>query len=163
MAHSRILQFEICKQSEYDKYDIEVLNEYTLSENQLPDFVDYTSETYLLEKDFERFVASLPEGVFDMNKEEMSLTYIKRPDDYIKNYFDTIKAEANKLSVDDFYNCKCSTWKLEKVLKNFENHYMIYSSAFDYAMYLKNWIIQIVQCEKIGTKFYLGGVLDYHY
>ena len=107
------------------------------------------------------FVAyGLPEGMFEVNEEEMSLTYIKRPDDYIKKYIDTIKTEANKLSFEDG---NLSTWRLQKTIENFGNMYMVYSSEVDYARYVNDWIFEIAECEKIGTKFYLGGVLSYRY
>ena len=98
--------------------------------------------------------------MFEVNEEEMSLTYIKRPDDYIKKYIDTIKTEANKLSFEDG---KISTWVLQKTIENFGNMYMVYSSEVDYARYVKDWIFEVAECEKIGTKFYLGGVLSYRY
>ena len=41
--------------------------------------------------------------------------------------------------------------------------YMVYSSEVDYARYVNDWIFEIAECEKIGAKFYLGGVLSYRY
>ena len=41
-------------------------------------------------------VSDLPNGMFDVNEEEMSLTYVKRPDNAIQEYFDKIKEKADK-------------------------------------------------------------------
>ena len=41
MAHSRVFQFERFKKSEFDEYDIELLNENTLEESQFPPIVNY--------------------------------------------------------------------------------------------------------------------------
>ena len=105
MAHSRVFQFERFKKSDFDENDIEVLNEHTLEESQFPSIVNYWRDCDDIEdikEDFKYFVAyGLPEGMFEVDEEEMSLTYIKRPDDYIKKYIDTIKTEANKLSFED--------------------------------------------------------------
>ena len=164
MAHSRVFQFERFKKSDFDENDIEVLNEHTLEESQFPSIVNYWRDCDDIEdikEDFKYLVAyGLPEGMFEVNEEEMSLTYIKRPDDYIKKYIDTIKTEANKLSFEDG---KISTWVLRKTIENFGNMYMVYSSEIDYAIYVKDWIFEVAECEKIGTKFYLGGVLSYRY
>ena len=164
MAHSRVFQFEKIKKSEFDDNDIELLNENTLEESQFPFAVDYWREYDDIEdikEDFKHLVTYvLPEGMFDVNYEEMSLTYIKRPNNYIKRYIDAIKAEANKLS---FEEGKINTWKLLKTIEKFESVYMIYSSDIGCAMFLKDWILELAECEKIGTKFYLGGVLSYKY
>lgn len=164
MSHSRVFQFERFKKSDFDENDIEVLNENTLEESQFPPIVEYWRDCDDIEdikEDFKYFVAyGLPEGMFEMNEEEMSLTYIKRPDDYIKKYIDTIKTEANKLSFEDG---NLSTWRLQKTIENFGNMYMVYSSEVDYPRYVKDWILEIAECEKIGAKFYLGGVLSYRY
>lgn len=138
MAHSRVFQFERFKKSDFDENDIEDIKE-----------------------DFKHLVTyGLPNGMFDVNYEEMSLTYMNYPNDYIKRYIDTIKAEANKLS---FEEGKINTWKLLKTIENFGNMYMVYSSEVDYARYVNDWIFEVAECEKIGTKFYLGGVLSYRY
>lgn len=164
MAHSRVFQFEKIKKSEFDDNDIELLNENTLEESQFPSAVNYWRDCDDIEdikEDFKHFVAyGLPEGMFEVNEEEMSLTYMNYPNDYIKRYIDTIKAEANKLS---FEEGKINTWKLLKTIKKFESVYMIYSSEVGYARYVKDWIFEVAECEKIGTKFYLGGVLSYRY
>lgn len=164
MAHSRVFQFERFKRTEFDEYNIELLNENSLEESQFPPIVEYWSDCDNIEdikEDFKDFVAyGLPEGMFEVNDEEMSITYIKRPDDYIKNYIDAIKTEANKLSFEDG---KISTWKLQKTIENFGNMYMVYSSEVYYAMYVNDWIFELAECEKIGAKFYLGGVLSYKY
>ncbi len=164
MAHSRVFQFERFKKSDFDENDIELLNENTLEESQFPSAVDYWRDYDDIEdikEDFKHLVIyGLPNGMFDVNYEEMSLTYMNYPNDYIKRYIDAIKAEANKLS---FEEGKINTWKLLKMIENFESVYMIYSSETDYARYVKDWIFEVAECEKIGTKFYLGGVLSYKY
>lgn len=164
MAHSRVFQFERFKKSDFDENDIEVLNEKTLEESQFPSAVNYWRDCDDIEdikEDFKHLVTyGLPNGMFEVNYEEMSLTYMNYPNDYIKRYIDTIKAEANKLS---FEEGKINTWKLLKTIKKFESVYMIYSSEVGYARYVKDWIFEVAECEKIGTKFYLGGVLSYRF
>ena len=36
MSHSRVFQLETFKKSEYDKHDVEELNEFSLEQNQFP-------------------------------------------------------------------------------------------------------------------------------
>ena len=40
---------------------------------------------------------------------------------------------------------------------------MVYSDENGYPIYIKDWIIGVAKTCEIGEKFYLGGVLDYHY
>lgn len=164
MAHSRVFQFEKFKKSDFDENDIELLNENTLEESQFPPVVGYWRDCDDIEdikEDFKHLVTyGLPEGMFEVNYEEMSLTYIKHPNNYIKRYIDAIKTEANNLS---FEEGKISTWKLLKTIENFESMYMVYSSDVNCARFIKDWIFEIAECEKIGTKFYLGGMLNYQY
>ena len=40
---------------------------------------------------------------------------------------------------------------------------MVYSAEDGYPIYIKDWIIGVAKTCEIGKKFYLGGVLNYHY
>ena len=156
MSHSRVFQLETFKKSEYDEHDIEELNESKLEHNQFPhpNYVDYWQNSENVADDFNWLVQSgLPKGMFEVNKEEQSITYVKRPDEYIQNYIDNIKAEVKYLS----------TWYLKRILLNNNNEFMVYSDENGYPIYIKDWIIGVAKTCEIGEKFYLGGVLDYHY
>ena len=166
MSHSRVFQLETFKKSEYDKHDIEELNEFSLEQNQFPhpNYVDYWQNSENVADDFDWLVKSgLPDGMFEVNKAEQSLTYVKRPDEYIQKYIDKIKAEVDMLSLESFYSNDFSTWYLEHILLNNDNEFMIYSSENGYPIYIKDWIIGVAKTCEIGKKFYLGGVLNYHY
>ena len=165
MSHSRVFQLETFKKSEYDEHDVEELNEFSLEQNQFPDpsYIDYWKDSEDVEDDFNWLVQSgLPEGMFEVNKEEYSLTYVKRPDEYIQKYIDKIKAEADKLSLEWLYSDKFSTWYLERTLRNGDNEFMVYSAEDGYPIYIKDWILGVARTCEIGEKFYLGAVLDYH-
>ena len=166
MSHSRVFQLETFKKSEYDEHDIEELNESKLEHNQFPhpNYVDYWQNSENVADDFIWLVQSgLPKGMFEVNKEEQSITYVKRPDEYIQNYIDNIKAEVKYLSLEKFYNEYFSTWYLKRILLNNNNEFMVYSDENGYPIYIKDWIIGVAKTCEIGEKFYLGGVLDYHY
>ena len=166
MSHSRVFQLETFQKSEYDKHDVEELNEFSLEHNQFPhpNYVDYWRNSENAADDFDWLVKSgLPDGMFEVNKAEQSLTYVKRPDEYIQKYIDKIKAEVDMLSLESFYSNDFSTWYLEHILLNNDNEFMIYSSENGYPIYIKDWIIGVAKTCEIGKKFYLGGVLNYHY
>ena len=166
MSHSRVFQLEFFKTSEYDEHDSEELNEFSLEQNQFPhpNYVDYWQNSENVADDFNWLVQSgLPKGMFEVNKEEQSITYVKRPDEYIQNYIDKIKAEVKYLSLDRFYNEYFSTWYLKRILLNNSSEFMIYSSEDGCLIYIKDWIIGVAKTCEIGEKFYLGDVLDYHY
>ena len=166
MSHSRVFQLETFKKSEYDEHDVEELDESSLEQNQFPhpNYVDYWSNSENVADDFDWLVKSgLPDGMFEVNKAEQSLTYVKRPDEYIQKYIDKIKAEVDMLSLESFYSNDFSTWHLEHILLNNDNEFMIYSSENGYPIYIKDWIIGVAKTCEIGKKFYLGGVLSYHY
>ena len=166
MAHSRVFQFENVSKAEFEDNDIEVLTECMLDKCNFPDpnWIDYWQDSNdSPEEDFKWLVGCLPKGMFEVNEEELSLTYIQRPTEYIQKFVDTIQEEANKLSVEGFFGDKFSTWKLEKILRNNENDFMIYNSDNGYPIYCSDWIMGIARNCEIGDKFYLGGVIDYHY
>ena len=166
MSHSRVFQLETFKKSEYDEHDVEELNEFSLELNQFPhpNYIDYWRNSENVVDDFDWLVKSgLPDGMFEVNKAERSLTYVKLPDEYIQKYIDKIKAEVDMLSLESFYSNDFSTWYLERILLNNDNEFMIYSSENGYPIYIKDWIIGVAKTCEIGKKFYLGGVLIYHY
>ena len=166
MSHSRVFQLETFQKSEYDKHDVEELNEFSLEQNQFPNpnYIDYWENSENVADDFDWLVKSgLPDGMFEVNKAEQSLTYVKRPDEYIQKYIDKIKAEVDMLSLESFYSNDFSTWYLKRILLNNDNEFMIYSSEDGYPIYIKDWIIGVAKTCEIGKKFYLGGVLSYHY
>ena len=165
MSHSRVFQIETFKKSEYDEHGIEELNEFSLEQNQFPqpNYIDYWQNSENVADDFNWLVQSgLPDGMFEVNKEEQSLTYVKRPDEYIQKYIDKIKAETDKLSLESFYSNNFSTWYLKRILLNNSNEFMVYSAEIGCLIYIKDWILGIAKICEIGKKFYLGGVLDYH-
>lgn len=166
MSHSRVIQLELHKRSEFEDNNIEVLTEDILDKENFPDpnWVDYWCDSEdEPENDFKWFVGQLPEGMFEVNNEEMSLTYVQKPTEYIQKFVDAIKAEADKLSVEGFFNDKFSTWNLEKILRNNDNDFMVYEDETDYPIYCNDWIMSVARHGEIGTKFYMGGVLDYHF
>ena len=67
------------------------------------------------------------------------------------------------LSLERLDSNDVSTWYLERILLNNDNEFMIYSSENGYPIYIKDWIIGVAKTCEIGKKFYLGGVLNYHY
>ena len=101
--------------------------------------------------------------MFEVNEEELSLTYIKKPTDYIQNLVNAIQEEANKLSVEGFFADELSTWKLKSILHNNNNDFMVYNYDDGYPIYCSEWIMNVARNYEIGEKFYLGGVLDYHF
>ena len=166
MSHSRVFQFEKVSKEEFEGNDIKVLTEDILDKCDFPNpnWIDYWKDSDDNPKeDFKWLVGCLPKGMFEVNEEELSLTYIQKPVDYIQKFVDTIKEEANKLSVDSFFKTIFCTWKLEKVLRNNDNDFMVYNYDYGYPMYCKDWIIYIARNCEIGEKFYMGGVLDYHF
>lgn len=166
MAHSRVFQFENVNKAAFEDNDIEVLTECMLDKCNFPDpnWIDYWRDSNdSPEEDFKWFVGCLPNGMFEVNEEELSLTYIKKPTDYIQNLVDTIQEEANKLSVEGFFTDELSTWKLKGILHNNNNDFMVYNYDDGYPIYCSKWIMNVARNCEIGEKFYLGGVLDYHF
>ena len=166
MAHSRVFQFESVNKAAFEDNDIGVLTECMLDKCNFPDpnWIDYWRDSNdSTEEDFKWFVGCLPKGMFEVNEEELSLTYIKKPTDYIQNLIDTIQEEANKLSVEGFFADKFNTWKLKSILHNNNNDFMVYNYDDGYPIYCSEWIMNVARDFEIGEKFYLGGVLDYHF
>ena len=166
MAHSRVFQFESVNKEAFEDNDIEVLTECMLDKCNFPDpnWIDYWRDSNNSpEEDFKWFVGCLPKGMFEVNEEELSLTYIKKPTDYIQNLVDTIQEEANKLSVEGFFADEFNTWKLKSILHNNNNDFMVYNYDDGYPIYCSEWIMNVARNYEIGEKFYLGGVLDYHF
>ena len=166
MAHSRVFQFENVNKEAFEDYDIEVLTECMLDKCNFPDpnLIDYWRDSNdSPEEDFKWFVGCLPKGMFEVNEEELSLTYIKKPTDYIQSLVDTIQEEANKLSVEGFFADEFNTWKLKSILHNNNNDFMVYNYDDGYPIYCSEWIMNVARNREIGEKFYLGGVLDYHF
>ena len=166
MAHSRVFQFENVNKEAFEDYDIEVLTECMLDKCNFPDpnWIDYWRDSNdSPEEDFKWFVGCLPKGMFEVNEEELSLTYIKKPTDYIQSLVDTIQEEANKLSVEGFFADEFNTWKLKSILHNNNNDFMVYNYDDGYPIYCSEWIMNVARNREIGEKFYLGGVLDYHF
>ena len=129
-----------------------------------PNWIDYWRDSNdSPEEDFKWFVGCLPKGMFEVNEEELSLTYIKKPTDYIQSLVDTIQEEANKLSVEGFFADELSTWKLKSILHNNNNDFMVYNYDDGYPIYCSEWIMYVARNFEVGEKFYLGGVLDYHF
>ena len=166
MAHSRVFQFENVNKTAFEDNDIEVLTECMLDKCNFPDpnWIDYWRDSNdSPEEDFKWFVGFLPKGMFEVNEEELSLTYIKKPTDYIQSLVDTIQEEANKLSVEGFFADELSTWKLKSILHNNNNDFMVYNYDDGYPIYCSEWIMYVARNFEVGEKFYLGGVLDYHF
>ena len=166
MAHSRVFQFESVNKAAFEDNDIGVLTECMLDKCNFPDpnWIDYWRDSNdSTEEDFKWFVGCLPKGMFEVNEEELSLTYIKKPTDYIQNLVNTIQEEANKLSVEGFFADKFNTWKLKSILHNNNNDFMVYNYDDGYPIYCSEWIMNVARDFEIGEKFYLGGVLDYHF
>ena len=166
MAHSRVFQFENVNKAAFEDNDIEVLTECMLDKCNFPDpnWIDYWQDSNdSPEEDFKWFVGCLPKGMFEVNEEELSLTYIKKPTDYIQSLVDTIQEEANKLSVEGFFADELSTWKLKSILHNNNNDFMVYNYDDGYPIYCSEWIMYVARNFEVGEKFYLGGVLDYHF
>ena len=166
MAHSRVFQFENVNKTAFEDNDIEVLTECMLDKCNFPDpnWIDYWRDSNdSPEEDFKWFVGCLPKGMFEVNEEELSLTYIKKPTDYIQSLVDTIQEEANKLSVEGFFADELSTWKLKSILHNNNNDFMVYNYDDGYPIYCSEWIMYVARNFEVGEKFYLGGVLDYHF
>ena len=166
MAHSRVFQFENVNKTAFEDNDIEVLTECMLDKCNFPDpnWIDYWRDSNdSPEEDFKWFVGFLPNGMFEVNEEELSLTYIKKPTDYIQNLVDTIQEEANKLSVEGFFADEFSTLKMKRILNNNNNDFMVYNYDDGYPIYCSEWIMNVARNYEIGEKFYLGGVLDYHF
>ena len=166
MAHSRVFQFESVNKAAFEDNDIGVLTECMLDKCNFPDqnWIDYWRDSNdSPEEDFKWFVGCLPKGMFEVNEEELSLTYIKKPTDYIQNLVDTIQEEANKLSVEGFFADEFNTWKLKSILHNNNNDFMVYNYDDGYPIYCSEWIMYVARNFEVGEKFYLGGVLDYHF
>ena len=166
MAHSRVFQFERVNKEEFEDNNIEFLTDCMLDKSNFPDpnWIDYWKDSNdSPEEDFKWFVGSLPNGMFEVNEEELSLTYVQKPTDYVQKFVDTIKEEANKLSVDGFFSGLFSTWNLKKVLRKNKNDFMVYNYGNGYPIYCIDWIMGVARNGEIGDKFYMGGVLDYHF
>jgi len=166
MSHSRVFQLEKIKKSQYEEEGVSVLTEDMVEHNNFPNpnWVDYwkDSEDAPLE-DFKWFITALPEGVFEVNLDELSITLLKRPESYVSEFFDKIREESEKLNLSDFVENKCSTWKLGKLLRNNDCEFLVYQEENSYPRYLHDWLLDLAQGGEIGETYYLGGVLDYHY
>ena len=166
MAHSRVFQSESVNKEAFEDNDIGVLTECMLDKCNFPDpnWIDYWRDSNdNPEEDFKWFVGCLPKGMFEVNEEELSLTYIKKPTDYIQSLVYTIQEESNNLSVEVFFADNFSIFKFKRILHNNNNDFMVYNYDDGYPIYCSEWIMNVARNREIGEKFYLGGVLDYHF
>lgn len=162
---AKIFQLEPVKKEEYKDSGYSLLNSFSFDNKMVfpdPTMIDWWSDAEDIKGSFSKLVSDLPDGMFVVNEEEMSLTYVRRPDNYIQEYLDKIKEKANELTIENLYTYKVSLFDMETLIKQGDCNDMIYSYNEGYPNFFKDWIICVAMCDEIGTKYYLGGVLDYH-
>ena len=162
---AKIFQLEPVKKEEYKDSGYSLLNSFSFDNKMVfpdPTMIDWWSDAEDIKGSFSKLVSDLPDGMFVVNEEEMSLTYVRRPDNYIQEYLDKIKEKANELTIENLYTYKVSLFDMETLIKQGDCNDMIYSYNDGYPYFFKDWIIGVAMCDEIGTKYYLGGVLDYH-
>lgn len=160
---AKIFQLELVKKDEYEEYDFKKLDSSTFDNKMAfpdPTMIYWWGDAEDIKDSFSKLVSDLPNGMFDVNEEEMSLTYVKRPDNAIQEYFDKIKEKANELTIDNYYDGNDCLFELEMFIKQGGYNDMIYNCIDGYPSYLKDWILWVATVCKIGTKYYLGGILD---
>lgn len=163
---AKIFQLEPVKKDEYKDSGYRLLNSFSFDDRMVfpdPTMIDWWSDTEDIKGSFSKLVSDLPNGMFVVNEDEMSLTYVMRPDNYIQEYLDKIKEKANDLTIENLYSYKVSLLDMETLIKQGCCDDMCYSCNDGYPYYFNHWIIEVAKLDEIGTKYYLGGVLDYHY
>lgn len=161
---ANIFQLEPVKKDDYKDRGYRLLNSFTFDEKMVfpdPTMIDWCVNVEDIKGSFSKLVSDLPNGMFEVNEEEMSLTYVKRPDNYIQEYFDKIKEKASRLTLDNFYCNNVFLFELEMLIKQGCYNNMIYNRANGY-FFLKDWILFVASIDEIGKKYYLGGVIEYH-
>jgi len=151
--HSKIYQITTkkLKRSEYvDEYDFEP--------NAFMSFADYVAnideeeEEELLES-FDR----LFEGIFSRNGRTVTLLDTS---EFIEEWRKAIKKCADNLDFTDWH----SLFQLNEITKRTHCEYntMLYT---DYAgfEYFGDFVQRLYAAHKPGDKFYIGGILDYHW
>lgn len=162
---AKVFQLECVKESDYKTFGYDVLDEDAITDKgQFPDpgMVEWWINSNDRKEDFDILVSILPDGMFDANYDEMSLTYVKRPDDFIQAYFDKIKEAASELTLDNLYSYNVSMINIKALVEKNYNECMTYCCDDSYPIYFNNWILGVACNGVIGDKFYLGGVIDYH-
>ena len=162
---AKVFQLEPVKKDEYKDSGYRLLNSYIFDDKIVfpdPTMIDWWCDAEDIKGSFSNLVSDLPDGMFEVNGEEMSLTYVKRPDNYIQEYLDKIKEKANELTIENLYPYKVSLVDMETLIKQGDCNDMVYSCNEGYPYFFKDWIIGVAMFDEIGTKYYLGGVLDYH-
>lgn len=122
--------------------------------------VDYVADSYDREDDLNWLMECLPEGCFTLEGD--CLTLVKTPTEYVEDYIAKIQARANDLTLDNvtrenslaLYQVKsalCALSFFNGICIDFEEE----------VRELPIFIIDIYN-KPVGTKFYIGGVSDYH-
>ena len=162
---SKIFQLETLRKDEYGDSGYKVLSSSTINDKSFfpdPSMIDWYNDSDDIKESFSKLVSDLPDGMFYINENEMSLTYAMRPDNAIQEYLDNIREKANELTLENLYSYKVSLLDLEALITQGGCDDMFYSCNENNPYYFKHWIIDVAMFEEIGTKYYLGGVIDCH-
>lgn len=91
---AKVFQLEPVKKDEYKDSGYRLLNSFSFDDKMVfpdPTMINWWSDAEDIKGSFSKLVSDLPDGMFEVNGEEMSLTYVMRPDNYIQEYLDKIK------------------------------------------------------------------------
>lgn len=155
-----LFQIEDFNPHSYDKAYMFACN---LSPKKFQDFdVGYWEDAKDMDTDLELLANSgLPQGMFDVDIEHGILTFVKKPTDYIEQRCKEIKMFADKIDPDMLINhCSFCTEQFERIF-NDGDKYMVYINQFGYAIHLFDWLMHVVQLYPLGTKFYVGGIVEF--
>ena len=160
--HSEIIQITLER----------VGKESTLNQNTLDTVgeeysIDYTRDLSKQERReaIDRFVASLPQGMFSLKDDGETLVYMGGMDAFKQKWIDEIRAKANEITPDNIFDWVGSRWQLTNLLKNpLKMDVRFYMSDYDDVYTYKSLeFMERVAGLKEGTELYIGGVVDYHF
>lgn len=144
-------------------YDKDYMLACNLSTKKFQDFdVGYWEDAKDMDTDLELLANSgLPQGMFDVDIEHGILTFVKKPTEYIEERCAKVKQFVNKIDPQMLiyhYNF-CANQILNEL--NGGDKYMVYVNQLGYAVHLFDWLMHVVQLYPLGTKFYVGGIVEF--
>ena len=153
--HSRLFQIEEELEHRMEEYEISI--EELQRHDSSIDYFGVADQNG--EEDLEWLESCLPDGMFERNGNE--LTYKKYPKEHFEEKLSTIKEMAEGLTLDDISNDSIKVYRLKQVLVNNRNS-MLVCSEENGTECLDEWCSWVAGHYKIGQKFYVGTIFDYH-
>ena len=157
--HARIYQISLENKCEEDWINDELITDSDMAYYG----IDYVCESDEREDDLQWLKDTLPTDMFSVNGNEITL--LNDGADILASHFKKIKDYINGISEENYVN---DTFPYDYKIKNLVNNIL----NIEHLFFIDDWsncptysidFIRYCHQRGKGTKFYVNGILDYHY